>query len=54
MADMVTDPVCGMPIRPQEAAASEEHDGQTFYFCSTGCRDTFLGDPHQYGQPHDR
>ncbi len=51
MADTVKDPVCGMEIRPQDAAASEEHDGQTFYFCSTACRDAFRQDPHRYGHP---
>lgn len=52
MDDTVTDPVCGMQIRPQDAVAREEHDGHTFYFCSAGCHDTFLKDPHRYGHPH--
>lgn len=51
MADMVTDPVCGMQIRAEGAAAREEHDGQTFYFCSQACHDTFVADPHRYGHP---
>ena len=51
MADTVTDPVCGMQIRPRDAVAQEEHDGQTFYFCSHACHDTFLKDPHRYGHP---
>ena len=51
MTDTVSDPVCGMQVRPQEAAATEEHDGQTFYFCSTGCHDSFVKDPHRYGHP---
>ena len=34
MADTVNDPVCGMEIRPENATASEVHDGQTFRFCS--------------------
>ncbi|MBI2762567.1 MAG: YHS domain-containing protein [Chloroflexi bacterium] len=37
MADKVKDPVCGMMIRPEDAAATEEHEGRTFYFCSHGC-----------------
>jgi Cu+-exporting ATPase len=49
MVDTVTDPVCGMQIDPREAAASEEHDGHTFYFCSAACHAAFLADPHRYG-----
>lgn len=53
MADKVKDPVCGMEIRPEEAAATEAHEGRTFYFCSTGCRDLFVNDPHRYGLSTD-
>nr|WP_274638366.1 heavy metal translocating P-type ATPase [Microbacterium bovistercoris] len=49
---LVTDPVCGMKIDPKTAAATREHDGTTFYFCSTGCANTFDADPHRYGHPH--
>ncbi|GHF12745.1 heavy metal translocating P-type ATPase [Pseudolysinimonas yzui] len=49
---LVTDPVCGMRIDPKTAATTREHDGTTFYFCSTGCADTFDADPHRYGHPH--
>ncbi|HXH25529.1 MAG TPA: YHS domain-containing protein, partial [Vicinamibacterales bacterium] len=49
MADTVKDPVCGMEIRPENAAATEVHDGQTFYFCSEACHRTFAKDPHRYG-----
>ena len=51
MANTVTDPVCGMEIRPEDAVASEEHEGRTFHFCSPGCHDTFRQDPHRYGHP---
>lgn len=43
--------VRGMEIRPEEAAASEEHDGVTLYFCSESCHQAFLADPHRYGHP---
>ena len=49
MADLVKDPVCGMDVDPAQAAASEEHGGQTFYFCGHGCHEKFLADPHKYG-----
>ena len=51
-ATLVTDPVCGMTIDPKTAATTREHDGTTFYFCSTGCAEKFDADPHRYGHPH--
>ena len=51
-AALVTDPVCGMSINPDTAAATREHDGTTFYFCSTGCAEKFDADAHRYGHPH--
>ena len=43
-----TDPVCGMGVNPATAAANIEHDGTTYYFCSTSCATTFTADPHTY------
>jgi Cu+-exporting ATPase len=43
-----TDPVCGMGVDPATAAASVEHDGTEYYFCSTACAATFTADPHKY------
>ena len=48
---LVTDPVCNMRIDPTTAAATREHDGHTFSFCSTGCAAAFDADPHRYGHP---
>jgi Cu+-exporting ATPase len=48
-ATLVTDPVCGMMIDPTTAAATREHEGTTFSFCSTGCASTFDAYPHRYG-----
>ena len=28
------DPVCGMTVTPETAAAAWEHEGETYYFCS--------------------
>jgi YHS domain-containing protein len=39
--DTVQDPVCGMEIDPDEAEHSIEHDGETHYFCSQSCKDSF-------------
>ncbi len=45
-----TDPVCGM-----KAAANSDksavHEGQTYYFCSTGCVSKFTSDPMRYLSP---
>ncbi|OGN86694.1 MAG: hypothetical protein A2X23_04920 [Chloroflexi bacterium GWC2_73_18] len=49
MADTVKGPVCGMELRPEDAVASEVHEGRTFYFCSHGCHRAFVSDPHRYG-----
>lgn len=51
MADTVRDPVCGMMIRPEDAAATEEHEGRTFHFCSEACHRAFVDDPHRFGHP---
>ncbi len=48
MAEMVTDPVCGMRIDPDDAVGSAEHDDTTYYFCSEACRDAFVADPHAF------
>jgi YHS domain-containing protein len=38
-----TDPVCGMKVNPEKAAATLERDGKTYYFCCAGCQERFLG-----------
>lgn len=45
----VIDAVCGMRIEADDAAAIAEHEGQTYYFCSEGCRDIFVSDPSARG-----
>jgi Cu+-exporting ATPase len=44
----VRDPVCGMDIDPATAAASEEHEGKTYYFCSQSCHERFVAAPDQF------
>lgn len=44
----VTDPVCKMNIDESEAAAKQTHQGATYHFCSTSCRDKFLNNPEAY------
>lgn len=45
---MVKDPVCDMQVNEQEATATAEHKSQKFYFCSTGCKETFDQNPERY------
>jgi Cu+-exporting ATPase len=44
----VKDPVCGMEIDPSTAAASAEHEGLTYYFCSRSCYDSFVAEPTRF------
>jgi Cu+-exporting ATPase len=48
---LATDPVCGMSVDPANAAATFDHDGRTYYFCMTGCRDKFGREPEKYLNP---
>jgi Cu+-exporting ATPase len=42
------DPVCGMTVEPETAAAAWEHEGKTYYFCSMGCFERFRADPEAF------
>ena len=44
----VIDPVCGMTVDPATAKHKAEHQGQTYYFCSAGCRTKFVATPAKY------
>lgn len=44
----VVDPVCGMTVDPASAAATVEHDGTTYHFCSTHCAAAFKKNPAKY------
>ena len=45
---MHKDPVCGMDVDPATAAGKSEHNGKTYYFCATGCKQKFDANPSQY------
>lgn len=47
---MQRDPVCGMQVDPQTAAARMEYQGQTYYFCSESCHQQFMQNPQQYAE----
>jgi Cu+-exporting ATPase len=45
---MERDPVCGMMIEPEQAAAKSGHGGKEYYFCCRGCADKFQANPGKY------
>lgn len=45
---MEKDPVCGMLVRPEEAAAQRSLEGRSYYFCSAACVARFDQAPQRY------
>ena len=45
---MAKDPVCKMDVDPAKAAGSSQYNGQTYYFCSPGCKRQFDENPQHY------
>ena len=45
---MHKDPVCGMTVEPDTAAAREDYEGRTWYFCSKHCHEKFTAAPQRY------
>ncbi len=45
---MAKDPVCGMDVDPKTAAGKSDYQGQTYYFCSAGCKKAFDKEPARY------
>ena len=46
--ETVKDPVCGMQISPEKAAASTVHDGRSYHFCGHSCAEKFHLNPALY------
>ena len=42
------DPVCGMTVEDGKQAATAEHKGKTYSFCSASCAAKFKANPGQY------
>jgi len=42
------DPVCGMSVDPANSKHRFDCHGETFHFCSAGCRTKFVADPAKY------
>jgi P-type Cu+ transporter len=50
----VHDPVCGMTVNPATSKHRFEYKGETFHFCSAGCRTKFAADPVSYLEKDSR
>ena len=46
--ELMRDPVCGMWIEPEYAAAEEVYKDKIFYFCSNSCKELFNTYPDKY------
>jgi Cu+-exporting ATPase len=44
------DPVCGMTVNKDNAAAKSRYENETFYFCSTECQRKFETQPAEYAK----
>jgi xanthine dehydrogenase accessory factor len=42
------DPVCAMTVDTRDASHTAIHDGQTYFFCCSGCREQFVADPARF------
>ncbi|MGW8318994.1 MAG: YHS domain-containing protein [Candidatus Promineifilaceae bacterium] len=45
---MAIDPVCKMEVEEATAQWKSEYQGQTYYFCSPGCKQAFDKAPEKY------
>jgi len=45
---MAIDPICGMEVDEEKAAATYEYGGRTYYFCAVGCKEKFAQDPGKF------
>ena len=48
---LATDPVCGMSVEREKAAASLVWEGVEYFFCSKGCRAEFMAELPEISQP---
>ncbi len=46
--EFAQDVVCKMQVRISDAPAKTEHEGEMYYFCMPGCKESFLADPKKY------
>lgn len=44
----VVDPVCGMTVRRDNARFRSEHEGHPYFFCASGCLESFEASPERF------
>jgi Cu+-exporting ATPase len=47
---MTKDPVCGMQVDEDKAAASSSHQGKKYSFCGQECKNKFDHEPQRYAK----
>lgn len=45
---MLTDPVCQISLKPENAVAKVAYVGRVYYFCSRECHQRFTAHPQWY------
>jgi len=45
---MATDPVCKMTVDEKKAAAKQEYQGKTYFFCASSCKEKFAQAPEKF------
>ena len=48
LVGFAVDPVCAMTVDTKDGAHTALHDGQTYFFCCSGCREQFVSDPARF------
>jgi len=48
---MKIDPICGMQVDENTAQYKTEYNGNTYYFCASGCKKIFEAEPEKYLKP---
>lgn len=50
VSELAKDPVCGMDVDEEKAAATSEYKGKTYHFCCNACKAAFDKDPEKYAK----
>ncbi len=48
LVPLVHDPVCHMRLSPKTASVGIKYQGESYYFCATGCYEKFIKNPAKY------
>jgi ArsR family transcriptional regulator, virulence genes transcriptional regulator len=48
LVPLAHDVVCEMRLSPKTASFSHQYDGETYYFCASGCMKKFKKSPQEY------